>query len=148
MLFSRPGLAVCETGTTSEDDSDKARRDGERADVRLLHVESNSLSLVACPVSANDRVVRSAQGKRHRRVPLPASPLFGCQAAGAAATFFPPRCAAPLLHFEPLGERLDLTLGEAPMPPQSNDVWDPAFLGPPADGFRGDVEEGRRFGRP
>src|SRR6267143_5692873 len=44
MLFSRPGLAVCETGTTSEDDSGQARRDGERADVGLLHVESNSLS--------------------------------------------------------------------------------------------------------
>ena len=55
--------------------------------------------------------------------------------------------AAPLLHFEALGERLDLPPGEAPMPPQSNDVWDPPLFGPPADGLRRDVQEGRRFGR-
>src|SRR5439155_12229194 len=62
LLFSRPGLAVCETGTTSEDDSDQARRNGERADVRLLHVESNSSSWLP-PLFPLTTVVRSAQGR-------------------------------------------------------------------------------------
>ena len=89
-LFSQAGLAVCETGTTSEDDSGQARRDGERADVGLLHVESNSLSSLPPLFPLATGWCAPLKETRHRRVPLPASPLFGCQAAFASAALVAP----------------------------------------------------------
>ena len=80
-LFSQPAYPCPNPAPPARTTAARLDAIASAADVGLLHMEA-LLELVTSPASANNRVVRSAQGKTGTgAVPLPASPLFGCQAA-------------------------------------------------------------------